>query len=662
MSVMQRGHASPPGAYYDGKGVNFTLFSHHAERVELCLFDEQGRETRYTLSARTGDIWHGWLPDIQPGQLYGYRVHGPWQPRAGHRFNPAKLLVDPCARGVLGEVPDDECLLCGDVDPDPRDSAQLAPKSVVVNEAFDWENDTPPRVPWGATVIYEAHVRGLTKLHPDIPQDLRGSYAALGHPVMIDYFQRLGITTLELLPVASFASEPRLQRLGLSNYWGYNPLTPWALDGRYASCVASCPPLQEFQQAVKALHRAGIEVVLDVVFNHTAELEAEVGPTLSLRGVDNKSYYWLTENGDYHNWTGCGNTLNLSQPQVLQWALDCLRYWVEVCHVDGFRFDLATVIGRTPEFQPQAELLRAMQADPLLSQVKLIAEPWDIGPGGYQVGNFPEPFGEWNDHFRDAMRRFWLHGDISKGDFARRFAASSDVFQHSGRPPSASINLITAHDGFTLRDVVSFERKHNEANGEENRDGSSNNFSHNHGSEGLKVSLNVLERRRSSQQALLTSLLLAQGTPMLLAGDEHGHSQQGNNNAYCQDNPLTWLDWQNADNGLFEFTAALIHLRRQIPALQQDQWWREGDGNVQWLNADGQPLRSDEWKQGARCMQILLSGRWLITINATEHVSDIALPDGEWHAIPPFAGDDDPILSTVWHGPAHGVSVFQKQQ
>lgn len=662
MIGMQRGHASPPGAYYDGKGVNFTLFSHHAERVELCLFDEQGRETRYTLPARTGDIWHGWFPAIQPGQLYGYRLHGPWQPNAGHRFNPAKLLVDPCARGVVGEVPDDERLLCGDSEPDPRDSAELAPKSVVVNETFDWESDTPPRVPWGATVIYEAHVRGLTMLHPDIPQDLRGSYAALGHPVMIDYFQRLGITTLELLPVASFTSEPRLQRLGLSNYWGYNPLTPWALDGRYASGVASCPPLQEFQQAVKALHRAGIEVVLDVVFNHTAELEAEVGPTLSLRGVDNKSYYWLTENGDYHNWSGCGNTLNLSQPQVLQWTLDCLRYWVEVCHVDGFRFDLATVLGRTPEFQPQAELLRAMQADPVLSQVKLIAEPWDIGPGGYQVGNFPEPFGEWNDHFRDAMRRFWLYGDISKGDFARRFAASSDVFQHSGRPPSASINLITAHDGFTLRDVVSFERKHNEANGEENRDGSSNNFSHNHGSEGLKVSLNVLERRRSSQQALLTSLLLAQGTPMLLAGDEHGHSQQGNNNAYCQDNPLTWLDWQNADNGLFEFTAALIHLRRQIPALQQDLWWQEGDGNVQWLNADGQPLRSDEWKQGAHCLQILLSGRWLITINATEHVSDIALPDGEWHAIPPFAGDDNPILSTVWHGPAHGVSVFQKQQ
>ncbi|WNN44613.1 MULTISPECIES: glycogen debranching protein GlgX [Winslowiella] len=660
MSSLLEGRPEPSGASYDGKGINFTLFSHFAERVELCLFDAEGNETRYDLPARSGDIWHGYLPAATPGQLYGYRVHGPWQPQQGHRFNPAKLLVDPCAREVIGEVTDDPRFQCGIEEPDGEDSAAIAPKSVVIIDDFDWGDDQPPRVPWGSTVIYEAHVRGLTKLHPDIPEEIRGTYAALGHPVMIDYFQRLGITALELLPVAYFASEPRLLRLGLTNYWGYNPLATYALDARYASGVDQLHPLNEFQQAVKALHSAGIEVILDVVFNHTAELE-ETGPTLSKRGVDNKSYYWLSDEGEYQNWTGCGNTLNISHPEVMQWTLECLRYWVEVCHVDGFRFDLATVMGRSPDYDPQAVMFEALKADPLLSQVKLIAEPWDVGPGGYQVGNFPEPFAEWNDHFRDAMRRFWMYGDISNGEFARRFAGSSDVFQQRGRLPSASINLVTAHDGFTLRDVVSFERKHNQANGEDNRDGSNNNYSHNHGVEGLKAPLTVIEHRRNSVHALLTSLLLAQGTPMLLAGDEHGHSQHGNNNAYCQDNQLTWLDWQDNDSGLFDFTAALIHLRRRIPALQQDSWWQEGDGNVQWLNADGQPLSSEQWEQDVHRMQILLSDRWLITINASEEVSDIVLPDGEWRAIPPFAGDDNPILTTVWHGPAHGVSVFQKQ-
>ena len=660
MSSLLAGRPEPSGACYDGKGINFTLFSHYAERVELCLFDAEGNETRYDLPARSGDIWHGYLPAAVPGQRYGYRVHGPWQPQQGHRFNPAKLLVDPCAREVIGEVTDDPRFQCGIEEPDGEDSAAIAPKSVVVIDDFDWGDDVPPRVPWGSTVIYEAHVRGLTKRHPDIPEAMRGTYAALGHPVMIDYFKRLGITALELLPVAYFASEPRLLRLGLTNYWGYNPLAPYALDARYASGIDQLHPLNEFQQAVKALHSAGIEVILDVVFNHTAELE-ETGPTLSKRGVDNKSFYWLSDEGEYQNWTGCGNTLNISHPEVMQWTLDCLRYWVEVCHVDGFRFDLATVLGRSPDYHPQAAMFEALKADPLLSQVKLIAEPWDVGPGGYQVGNFPEPFAEWNDHFRDAMRRFWLYGDISNGEFARRFAASSDVFQQQNRLPSASINLVTAHDGFTLRDVVSFERKHNQANGEDNRDGSNTNYSHNHGTEGLNAPLAVIEHRRNSVHALLTSLLLAQGTPMLLAGDEQGHSQHGNNNAYCQDNPLTWLNWQESDHGLIDFTAALIHLRRRIPALQQDRWWQEGDGNVQWLNANGQPLSSEEWEQALHRLQILLSDRWLITINASEEVSDIALPDGEWYAIPPFAGDDNPILSTVWHGPAHGVCVFQKQ-
>ncbi|MHB2056882.1 glycogen debranching protein GlgX [Pantoea dispersa] len=658
--MLQPGQPVPPGAHYDGRGVNFTLFSRHAERVELCLFDEQGSEQRFPLPARSGDIWHGYVPALKPGQRYGYRVHGPWQPERGHRFNPAKLLVDPCAKAVCGAVPDDARLLGGEWQQDDADSAAVAPKSLVIADDFDWQDDCAPRTPWGKTVIYEAHVRGLTQQHPEIPERLRGTYAALGHPAMVSYLRRLGITALELLPIAAFASEPRLQRLGLSNYWGYNPFALWALHPHYAAGEAGQTPLQEFQQAVKALHAAGIEVILDVVFNHSAELE-EIGPTLSLRGVDNASYYWLGDNGEYHNWTGCGNTLNLSDPLVLDWALGALRYWVQTCHVDGFRFDLASVLGRTPDYRQDAPLFVAMQACPVLSQVKLIAEPWDIGPGGYQVGNFPPGFAEWNDHFRDTARRYWLHGELSNGDFARRFAGSSDVFQRAARLPHASINLITAHDGFTLRDVVSYNQKHNQANGEDNRDGSSSNFSHNHGFEGLQGNFDVVERRRRSVHALLTTLLLAQGTPMLLAGDERGHSQHGNNNAYCQDNPLTWLNWQQDDFGLVDFTAALIRLRQRIPALTQDSWWQEGDGNVQWLNASGKPLERDEWEQGMHRLQILLSGRWLLTINATDSVSDLALPDGEWRAIPPFAGEDNPILTTVWHGPAHGVCVFLKQ-
>ncbi|MEJ4045983.1 glycogen debranching protein GlgX [Erwinia sp. SLM-02] len=657
MAPIRSGKPQPLGASYDGKGVNFTLFSQHAERVELCLFDEKGREKRIDLPARSGDIWHGYLPAIHPGQRYGYRVHGPWAPEQGKRFNPAKLLVDPCAHEVQGEVTDDPRFQCGDREPDAVDNGSIAPKCVVLADDFDWEDDAAPRVPWGSTVIYEAHVRGLTCQHPDLPPEIRGTYAALGHPVMIAYFQRLGITSLELLPVACFASEPRLQRMGLTNYWGYNPLACYALDTRYA---AGQNAREEFQRAVKALHQAGIEVILDVVFNHTAELE-ETGPMLSMRGIDNQSYYWLTEQGEYQNWTGCGNTQNLSHPQVMAWALDCLRYWVEVCHVDGFRFDLATVLGRTPDYRRDAPLFQAIAADPLLSRCKTIAEPWDIGPGGYQVGNFPVPFAEWNDHFRDAARRYWLYGDLSNGEFARRFAASSDVFQRDGRRPSSSINLITAHDGFTLRDVVSFNHKHNEANGEDNRDGSNNNFSHNHGVEGLRAPLLITEHRRRSVHGLLATLLLAQGTPMLLAGDEHGHSQHGNNNAYCQDNPLTWLDWQHHDSGLFSFTAALIHLRRRIPALQSDCWWQEGDGNVEWLNHQGQPLSTSEWQQGAHRLQIRLSQHWLIVLNATEEVCDLVLPQGNWHAIPPFAGEDNPILLTVWHGAAHGVCVFQEK-
>lgn len=657
MISLTAGSASPLGAEVQSGGVNFSLFSAHAERVELCLFDAEGNEQRVDLPVRTGDIWHGFLPGAKAGQRYGYRVHGPWQPAQGHRFNPAKLLLDPCARRVEGEAVDSPLFHAGFDQPDPHDSAPLGLRSVVVNDTFDWEADKAPRTPWGNSVIYEAHVKGLTWLHPDIPQEIRGTYKALAHPVMIAWFKQLGITALELLPIAHFAHEQRLQRLGLSNYWGYNPLALFALHPAYAHDPEQA--INEFRAAVKALHAAGIEVILDIVLNHSAETDL-AGPTFSQRGIDNRSYYWIREDGDYHNWTGCGNTLNLSQPGVVEYAHACLRYWVETFHIDGFRFDLAPVMGRTPEFNPQAPLFTAIQNDPLLRDLKLIAEPWDIGEGGYQVGNFPAPFAEWNDHFRDAARRFWLTESLPMGAFAGRFAASSDLFKRNGRLPSATINLVTAHDGFTLRDCVSFNHKHNQANGEDNRDGTNDNHSFNHGVEGLDASADVMARRRASQHALLATLLLSQGTPMLLAGDEMGHSQHGNNNAYCQDNALTWLDWRQADHGLIDFTAALINARSHIAALTDDAWWEEGDGNVAWLNQHGRPLTPQEWQEGAPRLQILLSNNYLLVMNATSELAEIALPTGDWHALSPFAGEENPVVITVWQAPQYGVCLFQR--
>ncbi|MGL5422812.1 MAG: glycogen debranching protein GlgX [Serratia fonticola] len=657
MVELTPGLAAPLGAYYDGNGINFTLFSAHATQVELCLFDAQYRETRLPLPARSGDIWHGYLPGGELGQRYGFRVHGPFEPHLGLRFNANKLLLDPAARAVEGPVADHVHLHGGYDQPDPQDSAPLMPKCIVIDESYDWQDDRPPATPWGKTVIYEAHVRGLTLTHPEIPAVLRGSFAALGHPAMIAYFKRLGITALELLPVQQHTTEPRLQRLGLINYWGYNVLAPFAPDNRYSSLSTGTTPLREFRDAVKALHRAGIEVILDVVFNHSAELDVD-GPTLSLRGIDNPSYYWLTPEGGYDNLTGCGNTLRLDQPAGVAWVMDCLRFWVRECHVDGFRFDLGTVLGRTPAFDRDAPLFQAMLADDTLGRCKLIAEPWDIGPGGYQVGAFPGRFAEWNDHFRDDIRRFWLRGDLSLGQFAQRFAASSEVFNQRGRAPYVSINMLTAHDGFTLQDVVSFKEKHNQPNGEGNRDGSDQNFSCNHGVEGLIADETVLQRRQASQRALLATLLLAQGTPMLLAGDEHGNSQQGNNNAYCQDNATTWLDWANADESLTAYTAALIRLRQQIPALQADRWWQEGDGSVQWLNAQGQPLSAQQWEQGDRCLQIRLSQRWLMVINATQQTVEMTLPEGDWQVVAPFTQEDSRAVLPAWCQVAHSLCVL----
>ncbi|WP_409158695.1 glycogen debranching protein GlgX [Pectobacterium sp. B2J-2] len=656
MAELQTGKPTPLGASFDGKGVNFALFSANAERVELCVFDERQQEQRIALTARSGDIWHGYLPDARPGLRYGFRVDGPFEPSQGLRFNPNKLLLDPYARQLDGWVVDDKCLQGGFDQRDERDSADIMPKCVVTTEEYDWQGDQHPQTSWNQTVIYEAHVRGLTQLHPDIPDDIRGSYAALGHPVMIDYLTSLGITALELLPVQQHADEPRLQQLGLRNYWGYNVLLPFAVDN---SLAAGDDALNEFRDAVKALHHAGIEVILDVVFNHSAELDVE-GPTLCQRGIDNRNYYWLNENGEYHNWTGCGNVLRLNHPAIIDWVMDCLRFWREVCHVDGFRFDLATVLGRTPDFTAAAPLLSAMTNDNRLQGCKLIAEPWDIGHGGYQLGQFPTPFAEWSDRYRDDMRRFWLHGDISLGAFARRFAASSDIFQQHDRLPYASVNKLTAHDGFTLRDLVSFNHKHNDANGEGNRDGTDSNFSNNHGTEGLEAEDDILQRRLASQKALLTTLLLSQGTPMLLAGDELGHSQQGNNNAYCQDNELAWLHWENGNNALREFVAGLIQLRRTIPALQQETWWQDGDGAVRWLNKEGQPLTPQQWDQGEHQLQILLSGRWLVLFNASLHAGEFILPEGHWQVSPPF-DETNPPEGGMWYGQAQAVCVLIKQ-
>ncbi|NKI75694.1 glycogen debranching protein GlgX [Dickeya sp. CFBP 2040] len=650
------GRPRPLGSYFDGEGVNFALFSSGASRVELCIFDGL-REQRLPLMARTGDIWHGYLPDAQPGLCYGYRVDGVFDPQRGLRFNPNKLLLDPCARQMDGWVVDDERLHGGYDQPDAADSAEVMPRSVVVDERYDWQGDKLPRTPWSQTVLYEAHVRGLTRRHPRIPAAIRGTYAALAHPVMLEYLTQLGVTALELMPVQQHADEPRLQAMGLRNYWGYNTLLPFAVD---SSLAAGDDPLNEFRDTVRTLHNAGIEVILDVVFNHSAELDAD-GPTLTLRGIDNVSYYWLTEDGGYHNWSGCGNVLRLDNPAVLQWVIECLRFWHEVCHVDGFRFDLATVLGRTPDFSASAPFFTALRNHRSLRDCKLIAEPWDIGPGGYQLGQFPAPFVEWNDRFRDDMRRFWLHGDLPVGVFARRFAASSEVFERNGRRPWASVNMLTSHDGFTLRDLVCFNHKHNQANGEQNRDGTNSNFSFNHGTEGLEADDATQARRRTSQQALLTTLLLSQGTPMLLAGDEFSNSQQGNNNAYCQDNALAWLHWDQADTDLLAFTSGLIRLRRTIPALQREHWWRDGEDDVRWLNAQGETLTPYEWEQGEHRLQIQLSERWLLLVNAAPQASDFSLPEGKWQVAPPFCTADHPLNGRVWRGQANAVCVLVKQ-
>ena len=627
-TIYNNGKPAPMGySIFTENGVkvtNFALFSAAASGVELCLFDGD-KETRFPM-VRTNNVWHLAVAGVEVGTEYGFRINGEYA-------NPNKLMLDPYAKAVNGK-PDlsSEESRSWFLMNDHRDNAHIAPRAVIISEDFDWENDTAPNTPWAETIVYELHVKGFSQLNDKIPAELRGTYAGLSHPINLAYLKELGVTAVELLPVNFHINEPHLQARGLQNYWGYNPLAMFAVEPKYA---ATNNPLAEFKAMVKAFHKAGIEVILDVVFNHSAESE-QTYPTFCQRGIDDQTYYWRNDQGRYINWTGCGNMLNLSSDVGRKWVVDCLRYWAEQCHVDGFRFDLASVLGRdTPDFNTQAQLFTDIKNEPSLQNIKLIAEPWDIGHYGYQVGNFPNYFAEWNDRFRDDLCRFWLWKSGEIGAFAERFAGSSDLFKKNDRLPHTTLNFMTAHDGFVMQDLVSYNQKHNEANGEENRDGHNENYSYNHGVEGSTESLSepqksaVENNRTFAQSGLLMSLLLANGTPMLLAGDEFGNTQYGNNNAYCQDNEITWLKWANFNKELFELTKQTIAARKQIGSLNRNQWW-SGD-NVQWLNIHGNQMTVDNWQnQQTKALQVVLDKHCLLLINAKAEGQVFHLSDGKW--------------------------------
>jgi isoamylase len=654
------GEGLPSGATWDGEGTNFSLFSENAEAVELCLFDDDDVEQRLSVTERTGFQWHCYLPGIGPGQRYGYRVHGPWAPSAGHRFNPAKLLLDPYAKAVDGTVdweavnalpysPNGEA--DADLVADATDDASGIPKCVVVDDAFDWEADVPPARPWDETVIYELHVKGFTRRLDAVAPALRGSYAGLASEEATGYLRELGVTAVELLPVHHFADESFLVDRGLSNYWGYSSIGFFAPHAPYSASGTRGEQVAEFKGMVKALHRAGIEVILDVVYNHTAEGN-HLGPMLSFKGIDNAVYYRLSDEDPryYMDFTGTGNTLDPTNPSVLRMIMDSLRYWVTECHVDGFRFDLAPSLARTfYEVDRLSSFLDAIHQDPVLSRVKLIAEPWDVGPGGYQVGNFPVLWAEWNAEYRDTMRDFW-RGEAPLAAFAQRFAGSIDLYG-DGRRPQASINFITAHDGFTLADLVSYNDKHNEANLEDNRDGNDANRSWNCGVEGPTDDPEITALRARQERNLLATLLLAQGTPMLLAGDEFARSQQGNNNGWCQDNELSWLDWDAADQDLRAFADRLISLRGREPVFRRNTFLvgddaQSGTPDVLWLRGDGEPMTSEDWdRTDTRAIAVFLNGRevpatdaggdalqgssFLILVNGHHEDVDFVLPAGK---------------------------------
>lgn len=627
------GNIYPLGSCWDGKGTNFAFFSENATEVELCLFDDKAQEVRLQLTEVNSFVWHGYVPGVGPGQRYGFRVHGPWAPEEGYRFNPNKLLIDPYAKAIDGEfvncaeiygyswdAAEDRDLIISELD-----SAAKMPKSVVVSDRFDWEDDQLLRTAWHETVIYETHVKGFTQLHPDIPLEIRGTYAGLAHPAAIEHLQRLGITAVELMPVHHFLSQPgHLADKELSNYWGYDSVNYFAPHSAYSSSGSQGQQVDEFKQMVKALHRAGMEVILDVVYNHTGEGN-HFGPMLSLRGIDNPTYYRLVESDRryYMDFTGCGNSLNVGLPQVLKLIMDSLRYWVTEMHVDGFRFDLASALARELyEVNSLAAFFDIIHQDPVLADVKLIAEPWDVGDGGYQVGNFPVLWSEWNGKYRDTMRDFWRGEEQGLGEFAYRFTGSSDLYQTNGRLPNASVNFITAHDGFTLNDLVSYNEKHNEANGEDSRDGESHNRSWNCGEEGETKNPDVLQLRERQRRNFLATLLLSQGVPMLLAGDEIGRSQQGNNNAYCQDNEISWINWsiQEKNQELLDFARELIYFRHQHPVLRRRKWFQGrpirgfGVSDIGWYNPDGGEMTDEQWDIGySKAISVFLNGEGIAT-------------------------------------------------
>ncbi|HHR0961591.1 TPA: glycogen debranching protein GlgX [Klebsiella michiganensis] len=636
--AIEPGDGQQLGANFDGKGVNFALFSAHAERVELCLFDPCGKKeiARLELPEYTHEIWHGYVPGLQPGALYGYRVYGPYDPENGHRFNPHKLLIDPYARELEGDIEWNDAHFGyelgheeKDLSFDTRDSAPFTPKCKVVDpDAFDWQGENRPDVPWPHAVIYETHVKGFTQRNPALPPELRGTFEGLGHQASVDYIKSLGITSVELLPIHWFPDDRHLLDRGLKNFWGYNTLGFFAPASRYYGPAG----IAGFRDMVRAFHDAGIEVILDVVYNHTAEGN-ELGPTLSFKGIDNFSYYRTMpdQHRYYINDTGTGNTVNTSHPRVLQMVMDSLRYWAQAMHVDGFRFDLGTILGREPEgFDPRGGFFDAITQDPVLSKLKLIGEPWDIGPGGYQVGGFPPGWGEWNDKYRDTVREYWK-GDNVSNDFAARLLGSGDLYDLRGRRPWSSVNFITAHDGFTLNDLVSYNEKHNEANGEDNNDGHNDNRSCNYGEEGPTKNQDIVAVRERQKRNFLTTLLFSHGTPMLLAGDEFGRSQQGNNNGYCQDSEISWVNWEalsDQDHALRHFTQRLIALRAEQPLLRRESW-RDGL-EIRWFNAGGGLQQSEQWDEGS-------------TLGLAISRPDLEQEEGLWHDVlmlfNPFEGD-----------------------
>ncbi len=635
------GSPYPLGATYDGNGVNFALYADNATDVELCLFtskEDEAESIKIKVSERSHHVWHVYLPDIQPGQLYGYRVYGKYDPENGHRFNPSKLLIDPYAKAIAGTIDWNNALFgyeVGDLEEDlsysETDSAPFIPKSVVIDPAFDWEDDRSPKIPYFKSIIYETHVKGFTQLHPEIPEEIRGTYAALAHPVTIKHLKELGITSIELMPVHHFVADRHLKERGLTNYWGYNTIGFFAPDARYSSSGVLGEQVVEFKNMIKDLHKAGFEVYLDVVYNHTAEGN-HMGPTLSFKGIDNAAYYRLMENKRYYmDYTGTGNTLNANLPNVLRLMMDSLRYWIIEMHVDGFRFDLASTLARElHEVNRLSAFFDIIYQDPVISQVKLIAEPWDVGEGGYQVGKFPPGWAEWNGKYRDCIRDYWRGADSMLGEFAARFTGSPDLYQNDYRTPTASINFITAHDGFTLHDLVSYNEKHNEENGEDNKDGENHNRSWNCGHEGPSTDPTVIELRKKQRRNFLTTLFLSQGVPMLVSGDEFGRTQNGNNNAYCQDNEISWLNWNEVDHELLSFTQKIIALRKKHPTFCRRRWFQgqpiKGIGleDIAWFLPDGAEMSEEHWNNDfAKSLGVYLNGRGIHSVGRKgQHIID----------------------------------------